>query len=110
MSLQPGASNGNLFGTACDDGILRLFDTRRNSTSGEFVGYLSVIINTNKLIFILNNFYSNVLLDVLQSSKRPGLLFSSMFSPVDSNVIAVAGSRDGTFLFDIRNIKRFLEI
>ena len=34
ISLQPG-NEGNIFATACGDGILRLFDTRRNK-KGEF--------------------------------------------------------------------------
>ena len=31
IALQPG-TNGNLFATGCEDGIVRLFDTRRNKT------------------------------------------------------------------------------
>ena len=35
VALQPG-SNGNVCATACQDGIIRLFDTRRNQTGGFF--------------------------------------------------------------------------
>ena len=30
IALQPG-TNGNIFATACGDGIFRIFDTRRNA-------------------------------------------------------------------------------
>ena len=45
---------------------------------------------------------------VLQSAKRPNSLFSAMFFPAESTVVAVASTADGAVLYDIRNIKRFV--
>ena len=47
---------------------------------------------------------------MLQSPERPGPLFTVMFSPAEPNVVAVAGLNDGAVLYDIRNLKKFVNI
>ena len=39
--------------------------------------------------------------------KRPGDLYSVMFSPVEPNVVAVATEDEGAIIYDIRNLKRY---
>ena len=49
ISLQPGA-NGNFFASASKDGILRLFDTRRNKT-----GELDILKHPSSFYYTFNS-------------------------------------------------------
>lgn len=72
--------SADVFATACYDGSFRLFDLRQSKTDPAF-----------------------------QSLKRPCELFTIMFSPVDSTILAVAGnSTSGALIYDIRNSKRYV--
>ena len=99
VALQPG-SNGNFLATACADGILRLFDLRRGSETGKFCFY--IISGSNRSAVIFNFAISDAM---LQSAKICVSLHSTMFSPADPSVIAVAGD-DGALLYDLSNLKR----
>ena len=47
---------------------------------------------------------------VLQPDTELGKLLTAMFSPTEPSVIAVVGSDYGTVLYDIRNIKRLVQL
>ena len=105
ISLQPGA-NGNFFASASKDGILRLFDTRRNKT-----GELDILKHPSSFFIRLIQIKFLSLSDaVLQPDTELGKLFTAMFSPTEPSVIAVVGSDYGTVLYDIRNIKRLVQL
>jgi WD40 repeat protein len=80
ISLQPGR-NGQVFAVACDS-ILRILDTRSGSTGRSVID--------------------------MTSSCSTVILWSVMFSPTDSNLVAASGSQDGARLYDIRSPKRFI--
>ena len=45
---------------------------------------------------------------VSQATKRYGYLNTVMFSPTEPSVIAMAGWNDGTIIYDIRNLSKFV--
>ena len=97
ISLQPGSNNGSVLATACDGGIVRIYDTRR-SISRE----LSVYNVSTSLHYLLS--IKNIIEPVVsQMKKRFDVdITSVMFSPVEPTLIAASGVSDGTHLYDIR--------
>lgn len=59
----------------------------------------------DSLLIIQETIILSFLDAVLQAAEQSGSLYTAMFSPAESSVIAVGGS-DGAVLYDIRNIKR----
>ena len=114
ISLKPG-SDGNVFATACIDHVLRIFDIRRNTPLGEYSSLLRQITFTilnnytltlfndiNKVMEMITSFSAFSLFpSVFEAKNQFCPLQSVMFSPVDSSLIAVAGSK-GAQILDIR--------
>ena len=83
-----------MFASACDDGIIRLFDIRRSATGNFKTQHFP------QLFFIDNNFFFIGLVPVFQGMEQKSLR-SVAFSPVDPMIVA-SGDSSCTKLFDIR--------
>ena len=95
-------SNGDVFVSICNDGVLHLFDTHRSVTAG--------LIRLNDYKYLLRITFSLFLFSVhvfipalvFESTKEDrDKIWTATFSPVDSRIIASA-CPTGEKLFDIR--------
>jgi WD40 repeat protein len=106
VALQPG-EGGNIFATACNDEVVRLFDTRRNVKGG--FDQRRKMDPSNVFQALQFSILFVLFLDaVSQSNKRSGALNTIVFSPAEPSVVAVASVREGALICDIRNLKRYL--
>ena len=106
VALQPG-EGGSIFATACNDEVVRLFDTRRNVKGG--FDQRRKMNPSNVFQALQFSILFVLFLDaVSQSNKRSGALNTIVFSPAEPSVVAVASVREGALICDIRNLKRYL--
>ena len=109
VALQPtaGLIAGNILATACQDGLLRLFDMRRN-TKGDIQPKSLYSYSNNYVRLIAHRVLISYSDAVSQTANQHCVLYTAMFSRAEPTVIAVASTTHGALIYDIRNLKRSL--
>jgi hypothetical protein len=108
VTLQPGNTNGYVFVSSFDDGILHLFDIRR-SVIGMYLFHYSfhlsqLIIPSSfcKIIQLCSRYCCIISVPVFETAKdEQSKILSPTFFPVDAMLIASV-CQNGANLFDIR--------
>lgn len=103
MSLKPG-SDDTVFAVVRGDNILRIFDIRSSTSRRQDLIYCSHLFCASIYQYVILLLLYLKSEPVLQTAvQQPTIdLGSVMFSPVESNLIAAAGT-GGTRIFDIRH-------
>ena len=102
VTLQPGNTNGDVFVSSCDDGVLRLFDIRRSVTGMYLFRYSFHLCSFIKIIQRCSRYCCIISVPVFKTAKdEQNKIWSASFSPVNAMIIASV-CQNRVRLIDIR--------